>query len=68
MTVEDVDALLDAGLATGGDHPLRLGDPEKIPYLARQQRLTFHRCGVVDPVSVDDYRAHGGYRGPRGAR
>ena len=63
VTVKDVDALLDAGLTTGGDHALRLGDPEKIPYLARQQRLTFHRCGVVDPVSVDDYRAHGGYRG-----
>ncbi|MBP2491686.1 formate dehydrogenase iron-sulfur subunit [Methylobacterium sp. PvP062] len=63
VTLADVDALLDAGLTTGGDHALRLGDPEKIPYLARQQRLTFHRCGVIDPVSVDDYRAHGGYRG-----
>ena len=39
VTVKDVDALLDAGLTTGGDHALRLGDPEKIPYLARQQRL-----------------------------
>ncbi len=63
VKLEDVDALLDGGLTTGGDHPLRLGDPEKIPFLARQQRLTFHRCGVVDPVSVEDYRAHGGYRG-----
>ena len=63
VTLADVDALLDAGLTTGGDHALRLGDPEKIPYLARQQRLTFHRCGVIDPVSVDDYRAHGGYCG-----
>ncbi len=60
---KDVDALLDAGLTTGGEHPLRLGKPEEIPYLARQQRLTFHRCGVIDPVSVEDYRAHGGYRG-----
>ncbi|MCJ2090868.1 formate dehydrogenase [Methylobacterium sp. E-005] len=63
VKLEDVDALLDAGLTEGGDHALRLGDPEKIPFLARQQRLTFHRCGVIDPVSVDDYRAHGGYRG-----
>ncbi|KNY21978.1 formate dehydrogenase beta subunit [Methylobacterium sp. ARG-1] len=63
VKVSDVDALLDAGLTTGGEHALRLGDPEKIPFLARQQRLTFHRCGVVDPVSVIDYRAHGGYRG-----
>ena len=63
VTVSDVDALLDAGLSTGGAHRLCLGDPEKIPFLARQQRLTFHRCGVIDPVSVADYRAHGGYRG-----
>ena len=63
VTLSDVDALLDAGLVQGGDHPLRLGDPEKIPYLARQHCLTFQRCGVVDPVSVADYRAHGGYRG-----
>ena len=63
VTPQDVEALLDAGLTAGGDHALRLGDPETIPYLARQQRLTFHRCGVIDPVSVEDYRAHGGYRG-----
>ncbi|MGU3537953.1 formate dehydrogenase beta subunit [Methylobacterium sp. A54F] len=63
VTAGDVEALLDAGLCEGGAHPLRLGDPDQIPYLARQQRLTFHRCGVVDPVSVADYRAHGGYRG-----
>ena len=63
----DVDALLDAGLAAGGAHPLRLGSPEKIPFLQRQQRLTFGRCGVVDPVSIDDYREHGGYRGFRAA-
>ena len=63
VKLADVEALLDAGLTQGGDHALRLGDPEKIPFLARQQRLTFHRCGVIDPASVDDYRAHGGYRG-----
>jgi len=63
VTLNDVDALLDAGLTTGGEHALRLGNPEEIPFLAKQQRLTFHRCGVIDPVSVEDYRAHGGYRG-----
>ena len=63
VTLKDVDALLDGGLLTGGEHSLRLGNPEEIPFLAKQQRLTFHRCGVIDPVSVEDYRAHGGYRG-----
>lgn len=63
VTPADVESLLDANFAEGGEHRLRLGDPEKIPFLARQHRLTFHRCGVVDPLSVEDYRAHGGYRG-----
>src|SRR5262249_8080624 len=44
-------------------HPLRLGPVEEIPWLKRQTRLTFARCGVVDPRSLADYRAHGGYRG-----
>ena len=41
---------------------MRLGLTEEIPWLKRQIRLTFARCGVIDPLSLDDYRAHGGYR------
>ena len=59
----DVDGLLAAGFLQGGDHPLRLGRPEQMPYLAKQTRLTFERCGLTDPVSLADYRAHGGLRG-----
>ncbi len=59
----DVPGLLDAGLLDGGAHPLRIGRPEEHPWFAGQTRLTFARCGVVDPVSVEDYRAHGGYAG-----
>jgi formate dehydrogenase iron-sulfur subunit len=60
---DDVESLLDAGLLEGGAHVLRLGRPEELPFLARQTRLTFARCGIVDPLSTADYRAHGGYRG-----
>jgi len=60
---DDVGRLFDAGFLTGGDHSLRIGRMEDVPYLARQQRLVFPRCGVVDPRSVSDYRAHGGFRG-----
>src|SRR5579862_8791228 len=59
----DIEALFDAGLLDGGPHPLRLGQPEEIPFLKRQTRLTFARCGIVDRLSLDDYRAHGGFRG-----
>ena len=59
----DVVSLFGAGWLAGGEHPLRLGRPEEIPYLARQTRLTFARCGIVDPLSPADYVAHGGYQG-----
>ena len=59
----DVAALFEAGFLAGGDHALRLGPPDHLPFLARQTRLTFARCGIVDPASVADYRAHGGYDG-----
>jgi formate dehydrogenase iron-sulfur subunit len=63
----DVEGLLDAGLLEGGAHALRVGRPEDMPYFARQQRLTFERCGLTDPLSIDDYRAHGGLAGLRRA-
>ncbi len=57
----DAESLLGAILGNGA-HPLRLGPTEEIPWLKRQTRLTFARCGVVDPRSLEDYRAHGGCR------
>jgi formate dehydrogenase iron-sulfur subunit len=62
VTEADVASVLDAML-TDGPHALRLGLTEEIPWLKRQTRLTFARCGVIDPRSVDDYRAHDGYKG-----
>lgn len=64
----DVPALLAAGLLDGTASHLRLGPPEAIPFLARQTRLTFSRCGIVDPLSLDDYRATGGMAGLEKAR
>ena len=60
---DQVEALLDAGLLEGAGHALRLGEPEALPFLARQTRLTFARCGITDPLSMADFRAHGGLRG-----
>jgi formate dehydrogenase iron-sulfur subunit len=64
---EDAAGLFDAGFLTGGDHPKSLGETEKIPYLAAQTRLTMERVGIIDPLSIDDYRAHGGYDGLKNA-
>src|SRR6185295_12144706 len=62
VTEADVPSLLDA-LASNTPHLLRLGATDEIPWLKRQTRLTFARCGVIDPRSLDDYRAHGGCKG-----
>ncbi len=63
----DVKGLFDADFLTGGQHRLALGDPEDIPFFAGQTRLTFARCGITDPISLEDYEAHGGLDGLRKA-
>ncbi|MDM4768014.1 formate dehydrogenase beta subunit [Pelomonas sp. SE-A7] len=64
---EDVPSLLDAGLLSGGAHPLHQGLTEAIPFLARQERLSFRRMGVTDPLSLADYEALEGWAGLRAA-
>ncbi len=59
----DVEGLLAAGLLQGGAHPLRLGSTAEIPYLKNQDRWTFRRCGLIDPLSINDYIANGGFDG-----
>ncbi|MDX3078165.1 NADH-quinone oxidoreductase subunit NuoF [Streptomyces sp. MI02-7b] len=63
----DVESLLSAGMLEGADHPLRLGIVDELPWLARQTRVTFARIGVTDPLSAEDYLAHGGLEGLRAA-
>ena len=67
VTAADVPGLFAADFLHAGAHDLSLGPTEEIPYLKRQQRLTFARVGVIEPASLDDYLAHGGYRGLRRA-
>jgi formate dehydrogenase iron-sulfur subunit len=64
LTAADVPALFDAGF---GAHPKALGLTEALPWLARQTRLTFARCGIVDPHSLAEYEALGGLAGLRRA-
>lgn len=67
VKARDVAGLFDAGLISGGDHRLCLGAVEEIAFLKRQTRLTFARCGVIDPLSLAGYEAHGGLAGLRRA-
>jgi formate dehydrogenase iron-sulfur subunit len=67
VAVDDVAGLFDADFLHGGAHRLALGVTDEIPYLKKQQRLTFARVGITDPLSLDDYIAHEGYAGLRNA-
>lgn len=63
VKASDVASLFDADFLTGGDHRLCLGPTKDISFLKGQTRLTFARCGVTDPLSLEDYRAYQGMKG-----
>ena len=63
VTPKDVASLFDAKFFEGGSHALGHGLTEAIPFFKNQERLTFQRVGVIDPLSLDDYMAHGGFAG-----
>jgi formate dehydrogenase iron-sulfur subunit len=64
VSASDVAGLYEAGFLKGGKHnKLSHGLTEDIPYFKNQERLTFARCGLIDPLSIADYRAHGGFAG-----
>lgn len=67
VAAEDV-ATLVAAFASAAGHPSCIGRVEDVPFLKRQTRLTFARCGIIDPASLTDYAAHGGWRGLERAR
>ena len=56
----DVPALLDGKMRS-------LGPVEDLDWMQRQDRLTFARVGVIDPLDLADYEAHGGLAGLRRA-
>ena len=60
VTPDDVAGLFAAGFLDGKAHELGHGRTDEIAWLAEQDRLTFSRVGVIDPLSTQDYEAHGG--------
>ncbi len=63
VSAEDAASFFEPQFLLTGEHRLRLGMTEELAYLKNQERLTFKRVGVTDPVSLDDFVAHGGYAG-----
>ena len=63
MGIADVPGLLDALAGDATRHRLYLGPTQDIPWLRKQQRLTFARAGIADPLSLECYRAQDGFAG-----
>lgn len=68
VKASDVPALIEAGMLEGKAHAHCVGVVDRHPWIARQTRVTFARCGVVDPLSLDDYAGLGGLKGLARAR
>ncbi len=62
VAADDVQSLFDAGFLKGGAHDKRLGPINEIDYLISQDRWTFWRCGLINPLSLDDFLAHQGFK------
>ena len=62
VAASNVQGLFDADLVNGGDHEQRLGPVNEIPYLINQDRWTFWRCGLTNPLSIEDFELHQGFK------
>lgn len=67
VSVETVGELFDAGFPNANSHALSLGLVEDLAWLKKQQRVCFSRNGIIDPISLEDFEAHGGWQGARRA-
>ena len=63
VTISDVVSLFDSEFFLGKEHQLSLGITENIKWLKNQERLTYARVGITDPVSIEDYERLDGFKG-----
>lgn len=67
VTADDVAGMFAADLLQGGEHARRLGPIMEVSYLVRQSRWTFWRCGLINPLSIEDFELHQGFKALRKA-
>ena len=63
VKVSDVPGIVDCLTSGSYEHEMCLGSSADIPWFSAQTRITFKRCGIGVPTSLDNYRALGGYEG-----
>ena len=67
VSPDQIPALFAADFLSGASHESCLGLVEELDFMKNQTRITFARVGVIDPLSLADYEAHGGLKGLRNA-
>ena len=63
----DVASLFDSEFFKGKPHKLCLGLTDEIDWLKNQERLTYARVGITDPINIDDYEKYDGFKGLKNA-
>ena len=67
VDVSDVQSLFDSEFFIGKPHELCLGLTDEIDWLKKQERLTYARVGITDPLNIEDYEKHDGFNGLKNA-
>jgi len=67
INISDINSLFDSEFFLGKKHNLFLGITEEIKWLKNQERLTYARVGITDPVSIEDYEGLDGFKGLKNA-
>jgi formate dehydrogenase iron-sulfur subunit len=67
VSPDQIPELITAGFLSGSSNDSCLGLVEELDFIKDQTRITFARVGVIDPLSLPDYEAHGGLKGLRNA-
>ncbi len=62
IEAEDI-ADMDLEAAAKGEGKNALGAVAEMSWLKKQNRQTFKRCGEIEALNLEDYKAHGGLKG-----
>ena len=63
VSASDIDGLVESGMLDGKAHDLCHGFTEDMAYFKNQERLTFARVGIIDPIDLAEYKANDGLAG-----
>lgn len=60
-TLVDKQIFVEKLLATFGETDEYVSNINEIPFFAKQQKIVLENCGIINPTSIDEYIASGGF-------